>query len=641
MHRRSTGHGRDRRPGRAWAARAVLLAVLCLLGACASPVTVTRVDPRTMQRTLDASALTRDRLSEETRNVLRRHGLLALFDRDAGAAIAAMHARLPAEPGDRQDLFALAETSYLLGRRSGERSRFLAAAVYAFAYLFPASGAPLPSPFDPTVRQAADLYGRGLTAAFMSDDGTRLILRAGRYALPFGTLDLALDRNSLRWGNAELTDFVPAGDLRVSGLRNTYRLPGLGAPLAAGIRPPAGIRGFQVSPKVRVPATALMIIPDARAAIAAGAVHGVLSVHTFFDDRTISIDGYTVPLAYRLTASLALALQESSVWAREFRGFLFGDLLSDLPSQLVALEPHRPGRIPVVLVHGTASSVGRWADMINDLLADPAVADHFEFWLFSYATGNPIPYSALLLRRSLEQAYARLGAVRADPALGQTVVIGHSQGGLLAKMLVIDPGERLWNGISRRPLDDLRINPASKAEIRAALFVHPLPEVRRVVFIATPHRGSYVAARRISQLVSRLVTLPVGIALIGRELLANNADEPTFDVRRNWLGSIYGMTPGSSFIRALAGVPVVSDVAVNSIIPTLGNGPLAQRSDGVVRYASAHIEPVESELVVNSGHSTQSTPATIEEVRRILLHHLADACRAAIRCDEPMAISAR
>lgn len=641
MHRRSTGHGRDRRPGRAWAARAVLLAVLCLLGACASPVTVTRVDPRTMQRTLDASALTRDRLSEETRNVLRRHGLLALFDRDAGAAIAAMHARLPAEPGDRQDLFALAETSYLLGRRSGERSRFLAAAVYTFAYLFPASGAPLPSPFDPTVRQAADLYGRGLTAAFMSDDGTRLILRAGRYALPFGTLDLALDRNSLRWGNAELTDFVPAGDLRVSGLRNTYRLPGLGAPLAAGIRPPAGIRGFQVSPKVRVPATALMIIPDARAAIAAGAVHGVLSVHTFFDDRTISIDGYTVPLAYRLTASLALALQESSVWAREFRGFLFGDLLSDLPSQLVALEPHRPGRIPVVLVHGTASSVGRWADMINDLLADPAVADHFEFWLFSYATGNPIPYSALLLRRSLEQAYARLGAVRADPALGQTVVIGHSQGGLLAKMLVIDPGERLWNGISRRPLDDLRINPASKAEIRAALFVHPLPEVRRVVFIATPHRGSYVAARRISQLVSRLVTLPVGIALIGRELLANNADEPTFDVRRNWLGSIYGMTPGSSFIRALAGVPVVSDVAVNSIIPTLGNGPLAQRSDGVVRYASAHIEPVESELVVNSGHSTQSTPATIEEVRRILLHHLADACRAAIRCDEPMAISAR
>jgi hypothetical protein len=594
-----------------------------------------------MQRSLDVSALTSDRLSEETRNVLRRHGLLALFDRDAGAAIAALHARLAAGHADRQDLFALAETSYLLGRRSGDRSRFLASAVYAFAYLFPGRGVPLPDPFDPSVRQAADMYGRGLTAAFVADGGARLDLRSGRYALPFGTLDLALDQSSLRWGNAELTDFAPAGDLRVSGLQNVYRRPGLGAPIGAGIRRPAAISGFQVAPKVRVPATVLMVIPDARAAIASGVVHGVLSVHTFFEDRTISIDGYTVPLEYRLSASLALALQESNIWALELRGFLFGDLFSDRPSQLVGLELHRPGRIPVVLVHGTASSVGRWADMINDLLADPRIDDHFEFWLFGYATGAPIPYSALLLRRLLEETFAKFGTTAADPALGQTVVIGHSQGGLLAKMLVIDPGDRLWEGISRRPLDDLRMSPASKALLRAALFVRPLPEVRRVVFIATPHRGSHVAALSVSQLVGRLITLPVGVALVGRELLANNVDEPAFNVRRGRLGSIYGMTPGSAFIRALASVPVVPDVAVNSIIPTLGNGPLAQRTDGVVSYSSAHIAPVESELVVNSGHSTQSTPATIEEVRRILLHHLADACRAAIRCDEPVAISAR
>jgi len=148
------------------------------------------------------------------------------------------------------------------------------------------------------------------------------------------------------------------------------------------------------------------------------------------------------------------------------------------------------------------------------------------------------------------------------------------------------------------------------------------------VFIATPHRGSYIAANPISQLVGRLVSLPVHVTVVGRELLANHTDEPTFDVRRGWLGSIYGMRPGSSFLRAMASTPVVAGVAVNSIIPTLGNGPLAQRTDGVVSYASAHIEPVESELVVNSGHSTQGTPATIEEVRRILLHHLALACRA-------------
>jgi len=41
-----------------------------------------------------------------------------------------------------------------------------------------------------------------------------------------------------------------------------------------------------------------------------------------------------------------------------------------------------------------------------------------------------------------------------------------------------------------------------------------------------------------------------------------------------------------------------------------------------VTYQSAHIEPVESELVVSSENSTQGTPATIEEVRRIFYMHL-------------------
>ncbi len=574
-----------------------------------------------MQRSLDASALTRDSLSEETRNVLRRRGLLALSDRDLGAAIADLHASLQARQADQKDLFALAEASYLLGQRSGDRSRYLAAAVYGFAYLFPGPGAPLPDPFDPTLRQASDLYGRSLTAAFAADDGTRLELRSGRYALPFGTLDVEVDETSLHWGSAQLVDLAPAADLQVTGLQNTYRLAGLGAPLAAGIRPQTERRGFQVAPRLRVPATAVMVVPNARAEIVAGAVRGFVSVHTFFDTRTVTIQGYTVPLEYRLSASLALALQELNIWRYELRGLLFGDLLAQHPSQLVALEPHRPGRVPVVLVHGTASSLGRWADMINDLLADPEINDRFEFWLFSYSTGNPIPYSALLLRRSLEEAFSKLGGTAADPALGQTVVIGHSQGGLLAKMLVINPGDRLWNGISRRPIDELHMSADAKALLRAAFFVHQMPQIRRVVFIATPHRGSYVADLSVVRLVGRLVSLPATVATMTGELLSNNADALVFNPRRDRLGSIYSMAPGSAFIRALASVPVAPDVAVNSIIPTLGTGPLAERSDGVVRYASAHIEPVESELVVNSGHSTQSTPATIEEVRRILLRH--------------------
>jgi pimeloyl-ACP methyl ester carboxylesterase len=276
--------------------------------------------------------------------------------------------------------------------------------------------------------------------------------------------------------------------------------------------------------------------------------------------------------------------------------------------------------------------------MINDLLDDPRIESHFEFWFFSYATGNPIPYTALQLREALQDALSKLGGVAADPALGDMVVIGHSQGGLLAKMLVIDSGDRLWNGIARRPLADLTLTPETRDLLRRAMFVHPLPEIRRVVFIATPHRGSYAAAFWIAQLVGRLVTLPLSVAAAGTEILTGNKDAIAIDRRSARIGSIYGMTPGSPLIRALQNIPVAPDVRVNSIIPVQGTGPVETGDDGVVKYTSAHIDGVESELVVRSGHSTQSVPETVEEVRRILLLHLSQACQYGVGCAGPAAM---
>jgi len=48
-----------------------------------------------------------------------------------------------------------------------------------------------------------------------------------------------------------------------------------------------------------------------------------------------------------------------------------------------------------------------------------------------------------------------------------------------------------------------------------------------------------------------------------------------------------------------------------------------EADDAVVAYESAHIESVESELLVRSRHSCQTNPRAIREVRRILLEHLA------------------
>ena len=618
--------------------RRLLMAAFLMLGGCAAPLSVERLSPQAAYRALERSALAENALSEATRTTLRRHGLLERLGPAPDETIAALHARVVGTPEAWSELFALAETSYLRGRETQSQARYLAAAVYAYAFLFPEPGsADRPNPFDPRLRQAADLYNLALSAAFSSETGGPATFRSGRYPLPFGTIDIAVDESSFSSGGRSLTSFQPTATLAVKGLQNKYRAPGIGAPVAASVAPPpADARGIQVAPRLRIPSTALLEVPQARQQLAGGALRGTLAIHTIFGAESVQIGGQRVPLEFDQTAARAYSLVESRAWRNEYRGFLHGDLLQGGPedTRLAALEPHRRGRMPVVLIHGTASSPFRWADMVNDLAEDARIRENFEFWFFAYATGNPIPFSALLLRESLQAAVEGLGGEAADPALGRMVLVGHSQGGLLARMVATDSGTRWWDAVSRRPLDELRLDPSNRDLLRRALFVEHLPQVERVVFIATPHRGSYLTEFSATRLISRLITLPAALAGASVQAFAGNADAFTFDISRWRPGSLSGMTPGSPLIQAISQVPVSPAVRAHSIIPTLGDGPLAERSDGVVRHASAHLEGVESELVVASSHSVQSNSAAIEEVRRILLLQLAEpcprgACRAA------------
>jgi hypothetical protein len=246
--------------------------------------------------------------------------------------------------------------------------------------------------------------------------------------------------------------------------------------------------------------------------------------------------------------------------------------------------------------------------------------------LFTYDTGNPVPFSALRLRTELEAAVHKLDPDGSDPALRNIVLVGHSQGGLLAKMLVINSGSRLFDAFSSKPLDELNLSAATREEVRRALFVTPMPDVTRVIFIATPHHGSFVAGASLAQLLGRFVTLPLGMTRLLAETLRGNRDALRFAPDKVRFGSLYGMTPGSPFGNALASIPVVPTVAAHSIIAVQGDGPVESGDDGVVEYRSAHIDEAKSELVVRSGHSVQSNPKTVAEVRRILLLQWETAC---------------
>jgi hypothetical protein len=160
--------------------------------------------------------------------------------------------------------------------------------------------------------------------------------------------------------------------------------------------------------------------------------------------------------------------------------------------------------------------------------------------------------------------------------------------------------------------------------LKEALFVHPLPFVETVVFIATPHGGSYHASLTVVGLFTKLVTLPITIAGATADILTNAGDALKLGKERRTFNSISGMSPGNPGMEAVRAIPVAPGIHAHSIIPTLQDGPLEARDDGVVQYKSAHLDGVESELVIeHQGHSTQSNPHAVREVRRILIEELA------------------
>ncbi len=611
---------RRRRGLCAAAATAALLAVL----ACATPVGVEKVDARTLRRELAASAITTGTPSVGTLRFLRRLALDEAFERDPVTTLDALHRELGGiDQSDR--LLALAELSFLHADEESDPAYYRAAALYAYAYLFSVDPSSRPDPFGYGPRLARGLYNRALALGLKHGQRDAIDLSSRTLSLPFGSLTVEIDERELLWGGYRLDDFFSTDEIRVRGLRNRYRHEGIGAPLGASAVPLEDVpeASLLVPPRFRVPVTVLLRPEAIGEALLDGNVRAQLEVYSFDRAQSVRIGRREIPLEFDSTATLAQGLETSRLWSFELAGFL-GRILP-LPQQdsgLFLLHPYHPGRVPVVLVHGTASSPARWAELVNELQGDPELGPRLQIWLFIYNTGNPILYSGYLLRQALEEAVATFDPGGRDPALARMALIGHSQGGLLAKLQVVESGDRFWANASHAPFEATRLKKSTRAFLEPIFFFDPVPQVERVVYIATPHRGSFLGVRWLADLVAGLITLPTDLAQRTLEVVLAN---PNTEARRQLERTptaVDNMSPDDPFTQTLSSLVEAPGVAVNSIIPVRKPGPPQGQSDGVVTYESAHLDHAASELVVRSGHSTQANPFTIAEVKRILRLHL-------------------
>src|SRR5215472_2529338 len=225
--------------------------VLLLSAGCETPVGVERLDASTAQRRLTANVLTTDELSPQARNVLRRWVLSERYDDDPAGAIAALHDIATNGRGGQDKVITLAEMAYLYGEQSRQRPYFLAAAIYSFAYLFPEQGWESPSPYNPRLRLAADIYSLGIVHAFASADEATVELKSGGNELPFGRVQVMVNPPAFGWRNRRIVTLTPVQEIAVRGLTNRYRHPGIGAPLAATTEPIVAEHGIQVAPRMK------------------------------------------------------------------------------------------------------------------------------------------------------------------------------------------------------------------------------------------------------------------------------------------------------------------------------------------------------------------------------------------------------
>jgi pimeloyl-ACP methyl ester carboxylesterase len=284
------------------------------------------------------------------------------------------------------------------------------------------------------------------------------------------------------------------------------------------------------------------------------------------------------------------------------------------------------------MVHGVWSSPITWMEMFNDLRGAPEIRSRYQFWFYLYPSGQPFWYSAAEFRRDLEEARETLDPARRQVALDQMVLVGHSMGGLLSRLQTIDSGNDIWSTVSDQPFQLVKATDETRRELGDAFFFRPNPAVRRVITIGTPFRGSEFANSTTRWLSSKLIKLPQ-MLVNGRTKL--RTDNPGMFKEPSLLDvdtSIDSLAPDSPFLKAMLAArraPWVRHHTIVGVVPEKGLlGRVTGEGDGVVSRASAHLDDVDSELVVSADHTTiHSHPLSVLEVHRILLAHLAELDR--------------
>ena len=330
----------------------------------------------------------------------------------------------------------------------------------------------------------------------------------------------------------------------------------------------------------------------------------------------------TYPLAGNFSTPYGLWLAQNNLGKAAYLTLIDRDDHLIMP-HLYMLEPYNPNKKVIVLVHGLASSPEAWIRLTNDIMGDTVLRENFQVWQVFYSTNMPIIESRFQIYALLTQAFSQIDNKAA--AKKDAVLVGHSMGGIIARLLVSDADvtQEALSLMNNRQLNKYKNLPI----VSQRLVIKDIPNFTRAIFLATPHKGTEFADRWFTKAARKIIRLPGAFfSAIGDSLQSQDIDvkEVLSQIDPGFIqNGPSDLSYQSKFMELTHDIQPRKGLIFHSIIGNKSNSDdLNIISDDVVAYKSAHLEGAASEKIIKGGHSIQETPEAILELRRILRLHL-------------------
>ena len=280
-------------------------------------------------------------------------------------------------------------------------------------------------------------------------------------------------------------------------------------------------------------------------------------------------------------------------------------------------------KTPIIMLHGLNSDPLIWRHLTMAIYNSPSLADKYQVWHVYYPSGLPPFYNAALTRNNLRSLLNETGI---SSLAEQAIIIGHSMGGVIAKLLSTEAKYELWDTAFNQRPENL-IAPENMP-LQNIFIYKPVFNQSTVFFLDTPFKGSEVASSAIGYIGAFLISLPFDFKQLMKRFIDRVGPEILTEKMRPFIidhgpSSVQVLRPGHPLMETLYHLPVVGDsyaiIGSNGELNCNTQQSCSLITDGVVNFNSANYLHANDRIIVSSTHNSFKNEQAIQYVLNKLL----------------------